>query len=138
MNIKAPFQTRDEDSAQNGEMSTCSGRSSDSVDVDLGKSGGVVVNDDLDRRNIQTSVAWRDDKCLILDKGREGEEHFHSTLAARSCSPGCHVCRDQDFVDTGLELGEVGKPLFLGKLDRSVLFPLTGSSGLIRLNPPNG
>lgn len=33
---------------------TCSCRSSDSVDVDLGNAGGVVVNDHLDSWNIQT------------------------------------------------------------------------------------
>lgn len=44
------------------ETFTRSCRSSDSVDVDLGESGGVVVDDNLDRRNIQTSGAAQDFK----------------------------------------------------------------------------
>lgn len=39
------------------ETFTCSCRSSDSVDVDLGESGGVVVDYNLDCWNIQTSEA---------------------------------------------------------------------------------
>lgn len=35
------------------EKATCSRCPSDSVDVDLGETGGVVVDDDLDRWNIQ-------------------------------------------------------------------------------------
>lgn len=42
------------------EKLTCSCRSSDSVDVDLGKAGGVVVDDDLDSRNIQTPESRRE------------------------------------------------------------------------------
>lgn len=38
------------------DICTCSRCSSDSVDVGLGKAGGVVVNDDLDSWNIQTPV----------------------------------------------------------------------------------
>lgn len=56
-NFKASLQTQDEDSASKSGTLTCSCRSSDSVDVDLGKSGGVVVNDNLDCRNVQTSGA---------------------------------------------------------------------------------
>lgn len=64
------------------ETSTCSRRASDSVDVDLGKSGGVVVNDNLDRRNVQTSVASGNEKRLILDGGRGGGEQVRSTGAS--------------------------------------------------------
>lgn len=42
---------------KSSETFTCSCRSSDSVDVDLGESGGVVVDYHLDCRNIQTSEA---------------------------------------------------------------------------------
>lgn len=66
------------------ETSTCSRRASDSVDVDLGKSGGVVVNDNLDRRNVQTSVASGNEKRLILDGGRGGGSTGASHLAATS------------------------------------------------------
>lgn len=38
---------------------TCSGCSPDSVDVDLGKAGGVVINDDLDSWDIQTPVGGK-------------------------------------------------------------------------------
>lgn len=47
---------------------------------------------------------------------------MHSTGASRSFSPGCHVRGDQDLVDAGLELGQVGKALFLGKVERRLLF----------------
>lgn len=57
------------------------------------------------------------------DKGRGGGgEQVHSTGASRSSSPGCHVRGDQDLVDAGLELGQVGKALFLGKVERRLLF----------------
>lgn len=38
---------------------TCSGCSPDSVDVDLGKAGGVVINDNLDSWDIQTPVGGK-------------------------------------------------------------------------------
>lgn len=45
---------------------TCSCSSSDSVNVDLGKAGGVVVDDDLDSWNIQTSVKEREGYQSVL------------------------------------------------------------------------
>lgn len=51
--LKRLSETQEEDE----ETLTCSRRASDSVDVDLGKSGGVVVDDNLDCGNVQTSVA---------------------------------------------------------------------------------
>lgn len=97
---------------------TCSRCPSDSVDVDLGETGGVVVDDDLDRWNIQAPV----------EEQQRGQNHCDLSplrqifMQRLGFLPGCHVCCYQNFVDAGLELGKVCKTLFLEKIKRSRSF----------------
>lgn len=99
------------------------------MDVDLREAGGVVVDDHLDCWNIQTAVkehkvvkfnnVWRNSPRTQASCVKKQINLFAALRTRfiprgqRLSLPSCHVCRNQNFVDAGLELGEVGKTLFL-------------------------
>lgn len=73
---------------------------------------------------------------FFLNGKHEDHHSWKNVTALQSFLPGSHVCRNQDFIDAGLKLGEVCKSLFLEKIKSSRSFFLqTHSSGLIRSNP---
>lgn len=97
-------------------QTTCSRCSPDSVDVSLGKPRGVMVNDHLHSGNIQTPLKSK--QKSIRTTPHDGPETYE---ALRDKLPGSYIRRNQDFINAGLELGEVGESLFLDKIHKRSL-----------------
>lgn len=120
-------------SAAVSQCATCPRCASHPVDVDLREAGGVVVDNDLNSRNIQTTaeehkvsstlsvVGWLSFVKKPICKLFAARKGLASSLAG--FLPSCYVRRNQNFVDAGLELGEVCKTLFLDEIKRHFQSP---------------
>lgn len=88
--------------------STCSGSTTDSMDVFLGMSGDIVVDDQVDQGDIETSAGQDDDGSISL------QAHF--IHGARDDAPRCYIRSDQNLPPSTLELVQSPQPRTLTQL----------------------